>query len=162
MSTITSEVLYEWVKGDHTGTIERIAAEEVESGINWIKFESGRRINRDLFEEFLLISETGVSSIDPINSVPKANTYVVEAPKIENKESESPISILLKSQKKKKKEKIVLEFDLELPSSEILLIMYESFGEDLFSEIYKMNLSTFKDSLPLKFEEAIKSYLKIK
>ena len=34
--------------------------------------------------------------------------------------------------------------------------------EDLFSEIYKMNLSNFKDSLPSKFDEAIKSYLKIK
>jgi len=161
MSTIKNDIFYEWVKGDYTGNLEKIASEEIENGIEWINFESGRRINKALFGEFLLINENGVSSIEPIGNL----TVPVISPEIqvqEEKLQESPISILLKTQRKRKTEKIVLEFDLELPSPEILLIMYESFGEDLFSEIYKMNLSNFKDSLPSKFDEAIKSYLKIK
>jgi|694.fasta_scaffold02511_27 hypothetical protein len=161
MSTIKNDIFYEWVKGDYTGNLEKITSEEIENGIEWINFESGRRINKSLFGEFLLINENGVSSIEPIGNL----TVPVVSPKIqvqEEKLQESPISILLKTQKKRKTEKMVLEFDLELPSPEILLIMYESFGEDLFSEIYKMNLSNFKDSLPSKFDEAIKSYLKIK
>lgn len=162
MSTIKNDIFYEWVKGDYTGNLEKITSEEIENGIEWINFESGRRINKSLFGEFLLINENGVSSIEPIGNL---TVPVVVSPKIqvqEEKLQESPISILLKTQKKRKTEKMVLEFDLELPSPEILLIMYESFGEDLFSEIYKMNLSNFKDSLPSKFDEAIKSYLKIK
>ena len=161
MSTIKNDIFYEWVKGDYTGNLEKITSEEIENGIEWINFESGRRINKSLFGEFLLINENGVSSIEPIENL----AVPVVSPKIqvqEEKLQESPISILLKTQKKRKTEKMVLEFDLELPSPEILLIMYESFGEDLFSEIYKMNLSNFKDSLPSKFDEAIKSYLKIK
>ena len=161
MSTIKNDIFYEWVKGDYTGNLEKITSEEIENGIEWINFESGRRINKALFGEFLLINENGVSSMEPIVNL----TAPVVSPEIqvqEEKLQESPISILLKTQKKRKTEKMVLEFDLELPSPEILLIMYESFGEDLFSEIYKMNLSNFKDSLPSKFDEAIKSYLKIK
>ena len=161
MSTIKNDIFYEWVKGDYTGNLEKITSEEIENGIEWINFESGRRINKSLFGEFLLINENGVSSIEPIGNL----TVPVVSPEIQAREEklqESPISILLKTQKKRKTEKMVLEFDLELPSPEILLIMYESFGEDLFSEIYKMNLSNFKDSLPSKFDEAIKSYLKIK
>ena len=162
MSTIKNDIFYEWVKGDYTGNLEKITSEEIENGIEWINFESGRRINKSLFGEFLLINENGVSSIEPIGNL---TVPVVVSPEIQAREEklqESPISILLKTQKKRKTEKMVLEFDLELPSPEILLIMYESFGEDLFSEIYKMNLSNFKDSLPSKFDEAIKSYLKIK
>ena len=162
MSTIKNDIFYEWVKGDYTGNLEKITSEEIENGIEWINFESGRRINKSLFGEFLLINENGVSSIEPIGNL---TVPVVVSPEIQAREEklqESPISILLKTQRKRKTEKMVLEFDLELPSPEILLIMYESFGEDLFSEIYKMNLSNFKDSLPSKFDEAIKSYLKIK
>jgi hypothetical protein len=162
MSTIKNDI-FEWVKGEYTGNLEKIASEEIENGIEWINFESGRRINKALFREYLLINENGVSSMEPMGNM----TVPVVSPEIqvqakEEKSQESPISILLKTQRKRKTEKMVLEFDLELPSPEILLIMYESFGEDLFSEIYKMNLSNFKDSLPSKFDEAIKSYLKIK
>lgn len=164
MSTIKNDTFYEWIKGDHIGVIEKISSEENESGIDWIKFESGRRINRNLFGEFLLVSETGVSSIEPLSpSVmqpqPQQSQPIAQAPK---KEEESPISILLKSQKKKRKETIKLDFELELPPAEILAIMYDSFGDDLITEIYKMNLTKLEETLPNKFEESIKSHLKIK
>jgi hypothetical protein len=164
MSTIKNDTFYEWIKGDHIGVIEKISSEENESGIDWIKFESGRRINRNLFGEFLLVSDTGVSSIEPLSpSVMQqpqpSQPTVTHIPK---KEEESPISILLKSQKKKRKETIKLDFELELPPTEILAIMYDSFGDDLITEIYKMNLTKLEETLPNKFEESIKSHLKIK
>jgi hypothetical protein len=163
MSTIKNDTFYEWVKGDHIGIIEKIASEVNENGIDWINFESGRRINKNFFEEFLLLSETGLSSIDPIptqSSIPQPLAEV--KPKVEKKTEESPISLLLKSQKKKIKETIKLEFELELPSPEILVIMHDSFGDDLITEIYKMNLNKLEETLPDKFEEAIKFHLKIK
>lgn len=167
MSTIKNDTFYEWIKGDHVGVIEKISSEENESGIDWIKFESGRRINRNLFGEFLLVSDTGVSSIEPLSpsimqqpQPPQPSSDIVT--QVPKKEEESPISILLKSQKKKRKETIKLEFELELPPTEILAIMYDSFGDDLITEIYKMNLIKLEETLPNKFEESIKSHLKIK
>ena len=145
MSTIKNDTFYEWVKGDHVGIIEKIASEVNENGIDWINFESGRRINKNFFEEFLLLSETGLSSIDPIptqSSIPQPLAEV--KPKVEKKTEESPISLLLKSQKKK------------------IVIMHDSFGDDLITEIYKMNLNKLEETLPNKFEEAIKFHLKIK
>jgi len=167
MSTIKNDTFYEWIKGDHIGVIEKISSEENESGIDWIKFESGRRINRNLFGEFLLVSDTGVSSIEPLSpsimqqpQPPQPSSDIVT--QVPKKEEESPISILLKSQKKKRKETIKLDFELELPPAEILAIMYDSFGDDLITEIYKMNLTKLEETLPNKFEESIKSHLKIK
>jgi len=167
MSTIKNDTFYEWVKGDYIGAIEKISSEENEAGIDWIKFESGRRINRNLFSEFLLVSETGVSSIDPVSPELTKPQEFISQPQSQSQPQvslpkDSPISILLKSQKKKRKETIKLEFELELPPTEILAIMYDSFGDDLITEIYKMNLTKLEETLPNKFEESIKSHLKIK
>lgn len=160
MSTIKNDALYEWVKGDYVGIIEKVTSEVNENNIEWINFESGRRINKNLFVEFLLISETGKTSID-IQSTAPAPAFKTEE-KREVKREESAISVLLKSQKKKRKETLKIEFDLELPPPEILNIMYDSFGDDLITEIYKMNANNLEEILPAKFEEAIKFHLNIK
>lgn len=157
MSTIKNDALYEWVKGDYVGIIEKVTSEVNENNIEWINFESGRRINKNLFVEFLLISETGKTSID-IRSTPPA--FKTEEKREEKRES--AISILLKSQRKKRKETLKIEFELELPPPEILNIMYDSFGDDLITEIYKMNVNNLEEILPAKFEEAIKFHLNIK
>lgn len=166
MSTIKNDALYEWVKGDYVGIIEKVTSEVNENNIEWINFESGRRINKNLFVEFLLISETGKTSID-IRSTPPAFKTESTPPAFKTEEKreekrESAISILLKSQRKKRKETLKIEFELELPPPEILNIMYDSFGDDLITEIYKMNVNNLEEILPAKFEEAIKFHLNIK
>ena len=58
---------FQWIKGDHLGLIEKVSSKEDDM---WVYFESGRRINKSIANEFLVsVDDDSVIPFDPIEQV---------------------------------------------------------------------------------------------
>lgn len=160
---------YQWIKGDNTGTIEQY----VSASDGFIFFESGRRINAELLNEFMMQVH---SDADLLNiEQPKVKTRKdVEAETglqfeddnkepVKRVEQENPIVKLLKKQSKNNKIKITLEFDVNVPKKEVMSLLQESFEEDIIQEVVnfsksKLNKKEIVDKVYSQLEEHIKMY----
>lgn len=71
----TKELTYQWTKGDLAGTVEIFDNNDG----NWITFKSGRRINVELFNEYLFDTSSGsvdnFMGVTGVNFVQDDNNY---------------------------------------------------------------------------------------
>lgn len=67
---MSKELKYQWARGDHAGKEEIFDKEEGE----WIIFKSGRRINSELINEFMvLVDHNGPMDVSPTGGVTTVN-----------------------------------------------------------------------------------------
>lgn len=119
-------IRYQWAKGDNQGTVETVSGVENE----WTLFQSGRRINTSLINEFMLPIVDGELDFNPPTPalVKAAESYKANAPI--KKSVTSPIRALLDKQKKLDKYNIQVSITIELLSKEMYSLLSSSFEED--------------------------------
>lgn len=156
---------FQWIKGERLGTVEVVSQDATDD--SWIKFESGRRINKDLINEFMM-------QVDSINVIPFENkTEKPISKKIQTPSPKQPavapsidnvIKDIVNSVKEKslQKEKINIQIDIQLPKKAVFSVLEDSFGDDIFNAIHeniksKINASTLEEY----FEKALKDKLKM-
>jgi hypothetical protein len=118
-------IRYQWAKGDNQGTVETVSGTEGE----WTLFQSGRRINTSLVEEFMLPIDGNELDFDsptptPVQTATKYKEAVKQNLKV------SPIRALLDKQKKLDKHNIKISIPIDLLSLDMYSLLSTSFDED--------------------------------
>lgn len=131
---------FQWVKGDLISTMEKYKTMSFDGENKFILFLSGRRINVDLLDEYMVYFP---AQPDPVQAqAPKPNpgqrnssvtSVVLESPRQSTISEDSPIYKLLKKQKSNPVE-VAIKLKLNLPSKELYSVLSSSF-EDAEKEI---------------------------
>ena len=137
---ISKPEYWQWIKGDLIGNVVTFK----DTDDSYINFNEGGRIAVNLRDEFLQSLDadvagefvTGNAVHDPLNT--SAQTIhnsitpgILVDSLIKNESvSKSPIRILFDKQKKNKKIKLVLEFHINIPQSDMYDLMSTSFDVD--------------------------------
>lgn len=137
---------FQWIKGDDIGLIESYKNVAQVNDDYFIEFTSGKRMNINLADEFLMYypappkRDLGISAEFVEIQKPSSVTSIVydEAPP-KNESEESPIYKLLKKQKKNSVE-VSIKLKLNLPSKELYGVLSSSF-EDAEKDIIDFVLS---------------------
>lgn len=173
---------YQWIKGEQAGSIEEIEKEEG----GFIYFKSGRRINSDLINEYLMETTEGAIPLkddiemksepvlDPTAGLkeagridPTAGLKVAgEVPTISQPQPsitvpDSPVVALLKKMGDSSKDtvEISLKVSVKIPKKGTFAILEESFGEEVLQNVEGMALSQIDES---KVREELQATLKDK
>lgn len=169
-----AECTFEWVKTERVGDISKFKSFLVENEVEYVVFQDNTRINSALLGDIVMMhkSEFDLMTVREDFTEPEIqsqpNTPPPPPPSQEPKgikESEQPVPSqasnpvheLLKKAKKKK-QKLVLQLDLQLPSEEMYSIISENFekGDDDIVEFIMAELS------PELIKRAINSALRDK
>lgn len=156
---------YQWVKGDYTGRIETVSDNLDENGLNFVVFESGRRINADLLLEYLIeVPEHQVKIAEEsadLNSVeinqPSHSVQPQQPQQPQKISSESPVMRLLMAQKNREAENLEISFSVEVPKKEMIEVLKSSFGDDIYEDLYQYIIDQLDDS---SIKEAVKNKTK--
>jgi hypothetical protein len=151
---------FQWIKGDHLGLIEKVSSKEDDV---WVYFESGRRINKSIANEFLVSADDdSVIPFDPI---------VQTLPQIEVKQKLkrelSPIDSVVVSLKDVSllKQNVEVKIEISVPKPEVYNLLQESFGEEIFESIFqgvldKLNVENLKEQLEKSLDKKLKNLYK--
>lgn len=137
---------FQWIKGDDIGAIETYKNVAHSGDSYFIEFTSGKRMNVNLIDEFLMYypappkQDLGIRAEFTEMSKPSSVTSIVydEIP-VKSESDESPIYKLLKKQKKNSVE-VSIKLKLNLPSKELYGVLSSSF-EDAEKDIIDFVLS---------------------
>lgn len=135
---------FQWIKGDDAGTTERFKNLTLNGELSFIEFQSGRRVNSELLDEFMLMLPAQPEPIQQqvqhnpqpvhIPSEPKNSTVTsIIYDDSKNVQNDSPIYKLLKKQKKNMVE-VSIKIKLNLPPKDLYTVLSGSF-EDAEKEI---------------------------
>jgi hypothetical protein len=133
-------MLFEWIKGDLTGTTNNFREIKKIGDNFFIEFQEGGRINEDLVDEYTLFYPSPVAGLPVAPPVEKSSsvTSIVYNESQISSDPDSPIYTLLRKQKKNMVG-ISIKIELNLPSKELYGVLSSSF-EDAESEIIKFVL----------------------
>jgi hypothetical protein len=158
---------YQWVKGDYTGRIETVNSYLDENDLNFIVFESGKRINADLLLEYLIevpehqakIAEES-AVIDELPTLAAPATPVIQPVK---PISQSPIMQLLLNQKNESINSIEVSLEIKIPRKEMVDVLKNSFGEEIEEDLYQyihnqLDYSVIKETVQEKIKKFIQEY----
>lgn len=163
---------YKWTKGDRNGQVCEYESvfKDPTTGIIWVNFKDGSRINYSLIEEYMIqidpiqLGNTHVAKIittpeernqvnQPVRNVmlPESNSIKVES---------NPIVSLLEKQKPNWVE-VGIKLKLNLPTKNLYQVLTSSF-EDADDEIIEfvvkdLDLEIIKESLRINIREIYKS-----
>jgi len=161
---------YQWVKGDYIGRVETVKENLDENGLNFVIFESGKRINQDLLLEYLMevpehqakiAEESAIAQtedvISPVNSSPIINSPL--QPKVSN----SPVMQLLLNQKKEEEGSIEVELNVKIPKREMIDVLRVSFGDEIEDDLYQyihnqLDYSVIQEAVQEKIKKFIQEY----
>lgn len=155
----TGEKLFQWIKGDNAGTVEVITEETPE----WIKFQSGRRINKTLINEFMIDASKGaLDKNDFMLAATAAHPQTPVRPKPKGNVSENPIETLIKKSSKIYDDQISVSFDFTIPSPELVSFISDSFGKDETVNCIKKYLTdqVSVDNLKNAIQESIDDFIR--
>ncbi len=135
---------FQWIKGDDSGTTEIFKTITLNGDISFIEFNSGKRINTELLEEFMVMlpaqpkpAEIPQPHYNPpvqINQPSRDSTVTsIIYDDSKNAQIDSPIYKLLKKQKKNMVE-VSIKIKLNLPPKDLYTVLSGSF-EDAEREI---------------------------
>ena len=140
---------YQWIKGDDVSMTERYKNVSLVGELAFIEFESGKRINAELLDEFMIMLPAQPKITKPSNQV--QNPHPVQIPQQsasavtsiiyedhKNSNPDSPIYKLLKKQKKNMVE-VSIKIKLNLPPKDLYTVLSGSF-EDAEKEIIEFVL----------------------
>jgi hypothetical protein len=124
---------FQWMKGENMSVIEKYQGVSSNGEMIFIDFQSGRKMNIDLLDEFMLTLPAAVHSSPPVNQQiqnqekESAVTSIVYEDQ-ENIRIDSPIYKLLKKQKKNMVE-VSIKIKLNLPPKELYSVLLGSFDD---------------------------------
>lgn len=134
---------FQWIKGDDTSMIEKFRDITANGDLIFIEFQSGKRINQELLNEYMITFPASVPV--PSNPAVQAPTTTInqkpsdfsvtsiDYPDAKNQSIDSPIYKLLKKQKKNIVE-VSIKLKLNLPPKDLYSVLSGSF-EDAEKEI---------------------------
>jgi len=131
---------YQWIKGDDIGTDEKYKDILLNGDLSFIEFQSGRRINSELLNEYAIMLPAQLAQVIPVNNQqihtrPNEQTTVTSIIYEDSKisQNDSPIYKLLKKQKKNMVD-VSIKIKLNLPPKDLYTVLSGSF-EDAEREI---------------------------
>ena len=121
---------FQWIKGDDIGMNEAYKDIVINGDISFIEFQSGKRINAELLEEYMIMlpaqsKQSNQVSIKP--SEPSTVTSIIYDDS-KNQQNESPIYKLLKKQKKNIVD-VSIKIKLNLPPKDLYTVLSGSFED---------------------------------
>jgi len=173
--------IYQWIKGDNSGNVEYIKEEKLENNIHWIYFESGKRVNANLLNEYLMEVDSEDSAleiaVDEINTDPdyvppiRKPNPVAEATfkKIIEKSTltESPLETLLKKQSSALKT-LNVKVDIKLPNKNLYKVLESSFPDENIRNVIEkvivdsIDINYIKSSIKDSIDNLIINFYKLK
>ena len=154
---------FQWIKGDHLGLIEKVSSKEDDM---WVYFESGRRINKSIANEFLVVADDdSVIPFDPIEqTLPQIE---VKQKRVQSKRELSTIDSVVVSLKDVSllKQNVEVKIEISVPKPEVYNLLQESFGEEVFESIFqgvldKLNVENLKEQLEKSLDKKLKNLYK--
>jgi len=156
--------LYKWTKGDNAGNVCEYESifKDPTTGIIWINFKGGTRINYSLVNEYMMqIDSSSIVQSAPVieHQVPVKNVMLSEG-KTKIKVSDNPIVSLLEKQKPNWVE-VGINLKLNLPTKNLYNVLNSSF-EDAEDEIIEfvvrdLDIEIIKESLRINIKDIYKS-----
>jgi len=161
-----SPFLYKWTKGDNDGQVCEYESlfKDPTTGIIWINFKGGTRINYDLINDYMMQIDPSsvVNQLPPVDNTtqgaPVRNVMVSDnQPK--NKMADNPIVSLLQKQKPNWVE-VSINLKLNLPTKNLYNVLSSSF-DDAEAEIIEfvvrdLDIEVIKDSLRINIKDIYK------
>ena len=157
--------LYKWTKGDNSGTVCEYESvfKDPTTGIIWINFKGGTRINYALLNEYMMqIDASSIVHNEPVsqnNNLPVKNVMLSES-KAKVPDLENPIVSLLQKQKPNWVE-VGINLKLNLPTKNLYNVLTSSF-DDAEEEIIEfvvrdLDIEIIKESLRINIKDIYKS-----
>ena len=156
--------LYKWTKGDNTGTVCEYESvfKDPTTGILWINFKGGTRINYSILNEYMMqIDSSSIVHNEPVshNNLPVRNVMLSES-KAKVPNLENPMVSLLQKQKPNWVE-VGINLKLNLPTKNLYNVLTTSF-EDAEEEIIEfvvrdLDIELIKESLSINIKDIYKS-----
>jgi hypothetical protein len=156
--------LYKWTKGDNSGTVCEYESvfKDPTSGIIWINFKGGSRINYSILNEYMMqIDSSAIVHSEPVvqNNLPVRNVMLSES-KAKVPDLENPIVSLLQKQKPNWVE-VGINLKLNLPTKNLYNVLTTSF-DDAEEEIIEfvvrdLDIELIKESLRINIKDIYKS-----
>ena len=156
--------LYKWTKGDNAGNVCEYESvfKDPTTGIIWINFKGGTRINYGLLNEYMMqIDSSSIVHNEPVvqNNLPIKNVMLSES-KSKVPDLENPIVSLLQKQKPNWVE-VGINLKLNLPTKSLYNVLSTSF-EDAEEEIIEfvvrdLDIEIIKESLRINIKDIYKS-----
>jgi hypothetical protein len=161
---------YRWTKGDNDGTVCEYESvfKDATTGVIWVNFKNGTRINYALLNEYMiqidpvqhnvLLPKNNTSSVQSVSSAPVKNVMLADNSAATAK-SANPITSLLEKQKPNWVE-VGIKLKLNLPTKSLYNVLTSSF-EDADREIIEfvvndLDLEIIKESLRINIREIYK------
>ena len=157
--------LYKWAKGDNSGTVCEYESvfKDPTTGIIWINFKGGTRINYALLNEYMMqIDSSSIVHNEPVaqnNNLPVKNVMLSES-KAKVPDLENPIVSLLQKQKPNWVE-VGINLKLNLPTKNLYNVLTSSF-DDAEEEIIEfvvrdLDIEIIKESLRINIKDIYNS-----
>lgn len=159
-----SNMQFEWIKGDEISSREDFKDLVESDGSMFVLFQSGKRINTSLLEEYMVYYPAQPKQVEihssPVNAdfveLPRSTvTSIVYNDEVKQSKSESPIYKLLNKQKKNIVE-VSIKLKLNLPPKELYGVLSSSF-DDAEKEIIEFVLDGIDiDDIKKSLSDSIK------
>ena len=131
---VTESKYFQWIKGDDIGRV--VTIKDIDD--QWINFNEGGRLAKDLKDEFIKSLEEDIAKEFVKTENPKP---VLGPPKVSENTNTSvldnnppPIRVLFNKQKKNNKVKLILEFPVNIPTKGVYELMSTSFDKKEVNE----------------------------
>ena len=153
--------LFKWMKGENNGKVceYRDIAKDDPSGMIWINFKDGTRINYSLLDEYMMrVDSSSIVTPEPINAdyqEVKNVRNAISGPKTTIKKTNPIISLLEKQ--KPNWVNVDMKLELNLPTKSLYNVLTTSF-EDAEDEIIEfvvrdLDIEVVKESLRINIRE---------
>jgi len=157
--------LYKWTKGDNSGTVCEYESvfKDPTTGIIWINFKGGSRINYALLNEYMMqIDSSSIVHNEPVvqnSNLPIKNVMLSES-KAKVPDLENPIVSLLQKQKPNWVE-VGINLKLNLPTKNLYNVLTSSFDEaeeEIIEFVVRdLDIEIIKESLRINIKDIYKS-----
>jgi hypothetical protein len=126
---------YQWIKGDDIGMDEKYKDIVLNGDLSFIEFQSGKRLNSELLNEYVIMLPSQPAQSIPVNNPqiqPRSNeqtsvtSIIYDDSKIP--QNDSPIYKLLKKQKKNMVD-VSIKIKLNLPPKDLYTVLSGSFDD---------------------------------
>lgn len=157
---------YQWVKGDYIGRVETVKENLDENGLNFLIFESGKRINQDLLLEYMIeIPEYQARIAEESADIKTGNSsnFIAQPQPQPTTSHISPVMLLLLNQKSESKDSIEVSLEIKIPKKEMIDVLKNSFGDEIEEDLYQyihnqLDYSTIKEAVQEKIKKFIQEY----
>lgn len=162
---------YQWIKGDFIGRVETVNNYLDENGLNFVVFESGKRINESLLLEYLIevpeyqakIAEQAAIAEPLSSSVPSGAFHASPDTSPGVSPYNTPVMNLLMAQKIENSEELKISLEIKVPKKEIVSVLKASFGNEIEEDLYQyvsqqLDDSSIKNEIKNKIKKFIIDY----